>query len=529
MIVNEIFSNMLNSPVRFLRGRVEVYEGSTLTLVCGCHDSLKDFTIERIGEGKFFGYGICQKINVNLIDYNRSIDISTANSLEVEFGVNTNYIYPFPRFYVTDVYRDENNNNVSVTGYDALYKAAEHTVSELTLPDSYTIGEFAIIAGAFLGIPVNTNSLAEFNINYPLGANLEGTETIREVLDAIAEATQTVYFIDCDWNLVFKRLDISGNAALTIDREKYIMLDSGENRRLSTLVSATELGDNLSASLTASGSTQYIRDNPFWDLREDRAILLDNALSIVGGMTINQFECEWRGNFLLEIGDKIELITKDGKSVYSYLLNDSLSFDGSLLQNTEWEYEDNETETESNSNNLGDALKQTFAKVDKLNKQIDLVVSDIQLSEEEIANLRLTAEDITATVTNIKAVTEDAIAGFNETVSNLTTQVEAKVTAEDVSIAIKSELENGVNKVVTNTGFVFDDEGLTVSKTGSEMTTTITEDGMTVYRDSEEMLIANNVGVNAVNLHATTYLIIGTNSRLENYKDNRTACFWIGG
>jgi hypothetical protein len=52
---------------------------------------------------------------------------------------------------------------------------------------------------------------------------------------------------------------------------------------------------------------------------------------------------------------------------------------------------------------------------------------------------------------------------------------------------------------------------------------------MTVYKNSATVLTANNVGVDAVNLHATTYLIIGNNSRFEDYGSNRTGCFWIGG
>lgn len=53
---------------------------------------------------------------------------------------------------------------------------------------------------------------------------------------------------------------------------------------------------------------------------------------------------------------------------------------------------------------------------------------------------------------------------------------------------------------------------------------------MTVKRNEEEVLKANNNGVDAVNLHATTYLIIGNNSRFEDYDNgSRTGCFWIGG
>ena len=61
------------------------------------------------------------------------------------------------------------------------------------------------------------------------------------------------------------------------------------------------------------------------------------------------------------------------------------------------------------------------------------------------------------------------------------------------------------------------------------MKTNIDEDGMKVYRNNEEVLTADNVGVNAINLTARQYLIIGQNSRLEDYNSNRTACFYIGG
>ena len=46
---------------------------------------------------------------------------------------------------------------------------------------------------------------------------------------------------------------------------------------------------------------------------------------------------------------------------------------------------------------------------------------------------------------------------------------------------------------------------------------------------NEKVLNANNQGVDAKNLHATTYLIVGKNSRFEDYGNSRTGCFWIGG
>lgn len=527
MIDSIVFQNMIESPVRAFTGRVEIYEGSTLALMCGCHDSLKSFTIERVGADKFFGYGVCQKINVKLIDNDRNINVSTANNVEVVMGVGSDYIYPCPTFKVTEVNRDENTNELSITAYDALYEATNHTVAELELQALYTMKEFAMACAAFLGLPLNDVDGA-FDLSYQTGANFNGTETIRQALDAIAEATQTIYFINWDWELTFIRLDKDGEAKLTIDKSKYFTMDSGTNRRLTKIVSVTELGDNVSAEMEISGTTQHIYNNPFLELREDIGTILDTAITTIGGLTINQFDCSWRGNFLLEIGDKIELITNDNNSVISYLLNDSLTFDGSLSQKTEWRFSEDEA-VFSNSTSLGDTLNHTTAKVDKANNEISLLTNEVAANSEQIASLVLDTEGITATVQNIEAKSTEDLENINSELTTLSSSVAAKMSAEDVQIQIETELANGVDKVVTSTGFTFDENGLTVSKTGSEMTTTITEDGMQVFRDSEAVLTANNIGVNAVNLQATTYLIIGTNSRFENYGTNRTGCFWIGG
>ena len=97
-----------------------------------------------------------------------------------------------------------------------------------------------------------------------------------------------------------------------------------------------------------------------------------------------------------------------------------------------------------------------------------------------------------------------------------------------------SSIENdGVVKVTTTTGR-FDHEGLTIDNTASTTKTQITPDGMTVYNKNAndvttELLVANSDGVDATNLHAKTYLIVGERSRFENYGNNRTGCFWIGG
>ena len=526
----QCFIDMINAPARKIRARVELHNGSTLLNTFKYTDLLKEITIERVGEeSKFFGFGVCQKLNVKLIDKDRKLSIDTSNFFDVAFGADCDYIYCYPYFNVTEVHRDENTNELSITAYDNLYSASAHNVSELVLPTAYTIKEFAIACASLLGIAMDENVDSSFNTIYPYSANFEGSETIREALDRIAEATQTIYYIDSHNRLVFKRLDIDGNAVYTIDKSRYIELESKGNRRLSKIVHATELGDNVSVEASYTGSTQYVRNNPFWDLREDIDKLLEDALAAIGGITINQYECNWRGNFLLEIGDKIALTTKDNQIVYSYLLDDVITYNGFLSEESRWSYTDNEDETEDNPTNLGDALKLTYARVDKANKQIEIVASDVSANKENISSLQMNTESITATVSNLEKNTAAGFESVNGDIEGLTEKVSATMTAEQVKLEIQSEYAKGANKVTTSTGFTFNDDGLTVEKSNSEMKTMITEDGMQVFKNDDAVLTANNVGVNALNLHATTYLIIGNNSRFEDYGSDRTGCFWIGG
>lgn len=524
--VSNKFNQMITAPVRTIKAKVELFNGSTLAATYTSDDILINISIDRVGESsKFFGFGICQRANIHLIDMHHVLNISTANSLKIYLGVDGEYS-TFPTFYVSEVHRDKKTGELSITAYDRIYEATEHIYSELLLEVPYRVSDIAIACADLLGITVNIDSLGldEFITTYDNGANFEGIEDIREILNDIAEATQTIYYLNDNNELFFKRLDRDGEAVYNIDSNLFFELDTSDNRRLSSICHATELGDNISASLPESGTTQYVRDNPFWNLRADITNIVEDALANIGGLTINQFYCKWRGNPTLEIGDKIKLTSNRGNVTYSYLLNDSIEYDGTLSQITTWEYIADTNTATSNPSTLGDMVKYTSAKVDKVNKQIDLLVYEDSINASRLSTLELTTDDITARVESVEKGSE----AVNTEINEIKKQVEASITSEDVTIAINSALESGVDKVETTTGYKFNQDGLTVSKSGSEMTTTITDDGMTVYKSGNEVLTANNEGVKAIDLHAETFLIIGKNSRLEDYKSNRTACFYMG-
>lgn len=175
------------------------------------------------------------------------------------------------------------------------------------------------------------------------------------------------------------------------------------------------------------------------------------------------------------------------------------------------------------------APEDTQSDIDGLKETTSNQGQIIQTQESRLSDLEVNTNAITATVQRVESETKTSLDGVEESMKELREQVSLSLTSDQVNIAIEKKLEEGVEMVKTSTGFTFDEQGLTVSKSGSEMTTQITEDGMSVSRNNDQVLVANSQGVQATNLHANTYLIISERARLEAYGTDRVACFWIGG
>lgn len=160
--------------------------------------------------------------------------------------------------------------------------------------------------------------------------------------------------------------------------------------------------------------------------------------------------------------------------------------------------------------------------------------------------LRMKASDIRIGATNVATALQDIQADSDIKYADLSarqdstskdmevlrSKLDLAVTSEEVTIAIDQALSDGVTQVDTQTGFKFNSEGLTIDKAGASTSTNVNENGMVVSRKTSEtaeaVLTANDQGVDAINLTARQYLIMGSRSRFEDYGTDRTACFWIG-
>lgn len=157
---------------------------------------------------------------------------------------------------------------------------------------------------------------------------------------------------------------------------------------------------------------------------------------------------------------------------------------------------------------------------DKADKAISGLQDEITQTSTELSR--------TSEAVNVQA---SRVTKLADGVSTLSNKVETKLDAYAVDIKVKAALD-GVDRVETESGYRFDADGLTISKSGEPMSNVLDNTGMYVKYYGGEILTANHEGVDAVNLHAKTYLIVGSGdgrSRFEDYGALRTGCFWVGG
>lgn len=99
--------------------------------------------------------------------------------------------------------------------------------------------------------------------------------------------------------------------------------------------------------------------------------------------------------------------------------------------------------------------------------------------------------------------------------------------AESLSLKVTEIVNNGVSELHNEMGYDVDGDGFHVSRAGDEISATLNNHGLVVKHNDEKQLVANETGVDARNLHASTYLIIGAHSRMEDYESG-TGLFFTG-
>jgi hypothetical protein len=482
--VSNEYLDLFKAPARHIYGLVSyIHDGATYSI--SPTNNLKSFKIERTSpEGKFFGFAVSQKITIEAIG---PIDnVQKGDKLIPSIGLkdlDENLLMPY--FYVDTVEINKVNNTTTITGYDILHKADFVNIGDVAFSYPMSSGTYARTLcetigayGAFEGI--------NFLIREP--ANFRGDETLHSALTALAEYTGTICYVSQEDTIRFRKM-VGGDFTDVLTTADYYNLSVGEPTTLTRITSATELGNNFEVG--DEGFTQALWENPFLTLKNDTDLLTD--LTAIANQVRNlssvDYTIDWRGCPAYEIGDFVILQDKEGNANYAFYFSETLEFNGGLKASSTWKAGNGDT---SRPSGISQALRQTYAKVDKVNERIELVAADvskIQLDANGIlssvndefdkvrSEMNQTASSITSTISQQdKTITEirQDLDGISLTYDK--GNGTASITIGDVTV---SELVNGeyVDKTIagiTMDGYVtFNDLKNTGSTTinGNNITT----------------------------------------------------------
>ena len=420
------FMSAMASPSRMIRGKVVVVDGG-LTSEYGYANKLQSIEQEVSAvKGKMFGAVVSYKSTIKLIDVKNVVQVNVGAKASPQIGINGELL-PMTPVYISSNTFDEVKGIRTLIGEDAIGFTDKYIWNDIKgdLADTFIIQDvFAAIASKIGTEFMITGELPNINAVYTKATfNVNGDETLRQILTAAAEATGAMVFINGNGKMEIKML--SNTIALAIDKNTQFNLSTEPSSSLSGIISINELNDMISVGNNSS-YVSVISVNPFIDPTDDSSQeKLQNLFVKYQGNTFYPYKLKWRGNPALEIGDKIRLTLRDGSTIDTWYLGEKIKYTGGMSAESSWEADESE-KPEVGSQTISDTTRRTMAKVDKANQKITLLTEASGEQGQKISQLEVSLDGIRTEVSEVSNTANGAMTKattVEQTVDGLKVQV----------------------------------------------------------------------------------------------------------
>lgn len=526
---NKIIEECTNGANSNRLGKIS-YKDKTITN----SDVLQSFSIDSscYVDG-IIGSVYSKNLKVNLIENNNDI---SNQLLDVEVGIKFDeekkYI-PMGKYKVEKINNEVTMDKTEITAYDELYSNLDNKyICHLNYDEEVTVKDLYIdVCNNLNLIPVKENIL---NGNITISNNpFTNNETNRTVLETISKIACSFVTIDNETN----KIDLSWlneEINYTFYTSDYTNVEKGitygpincliiKNKEIDdeniTIKDEEDIEINGEHALVIS--EDYILYNA-----EERMEAIEAIWNRVKGFTyVDTKLTTYYGKPFLKLGDKIRIYTNETDYFDTYLLKHNFTFDGTFISTIESPVLTEQEIKTKQDVSLKEILKNTQVIVDKQNSKIDMTIEKVEEQVNQISQVFLDIDGIKNTVSNSTSTLENNVDLLKEQM----TKLEQK--ANNLSITITNINQEGVNKVVTSNGFVFDEKGLNLSKEGDAMSAILNWEGLLVKNYDTDLLDARGDRVITENLTVRKYLVVGQH-RFEKFTDEKnrktTGLFWVG-
>lgn len=437
---------------------------------------------------------------MRILEIDSNIDIPVGTELNYQFGVKVQNSYEYLNYGNYIVYtseRQEDLNSYKITCYDKmLYSMVDYEAMNITYP--ITIRDYISAICTHLGLTFK-NENDEFanydkEIQNELYLDEEGNSLgykFRDVLDELAQVTASTICINEEDDELEIRYITDTNDVIDEDYFKDVKVDFGKKYGpINSIVLSRSAGADTvflqdEESVAQNGLCELkIEDNQILN-NNDRADYLPDILETLDGLEYYLNDFTSTGIMYYNVCDRYTSRI-DNKEYTCIMLNDEALITDGLEENTHTDMPITSVTDYSKADKTDRRINQTTLKVDKVNGEIEGLVSKTNTIDTTVNN---NYQELTQKFTDYTPVSRTV--EIENSVRNLQTDTYTKT-------EINTKLTDGsVTKVQTISG-TFDEDGMTYEKTNAPTKTTINEVGINTRRVSndESILFAGYVDEN---------------------------------
>ena len=379
-------------------------------------NNLKDVTLDEqyyIKDLGFVGAATARKLEINLIESDTDLNLENAEityKLGADYNGTTYYIN-YGNFIVNKPpENDETNGTIRLVAYDYMIKFNKPYEDRVTYPCTLLtlLQDVCSQAGVTLG---STNFA---NKDFVVVDNQFEGFTLREVLQNIAKCAFSWARIGQDNKLY---LDFSLTPAttetITIDDYKANCFKKA-NEYYGPINQVTYADSDIEGQEEKVPSTPpvgdlkelVIYDNLFAYTPEKRSELIQAGTMLLGLTYMPISQLELIGFAYLDCRDAISIGTLAEETFTSRVFSHKIVYNGVLHDSIVTEGTSSNEEAYKNTAANVFQNQQTRIKVDRANKNISLLVEDVDEQNDRISDLEITTEGIETQVSNIYSATK---------------------------------------------------------------------------------------------------------------------------
>jgi len=476
------------------------------------------------------GCACCAQLDIKLLDETGSFSIAPGTEIAYYRGEK------FMGTFYTEKATRPGRYLLSFTAYDAMVKAETDLTAWLAaLPGwPYTIQSLLELVCEECGIALDPE-ISLCNAEFPV-LQFAKQVTGRQLIGWAAQAQGAYAHIDGQGQLTFSYF-AEGPTPITLGDCKGLTLAESPCAPIESVAIGQSENDLLAVwPENGGGECLRITANPLLAAfsQETLTACAKNIYDRLAGFTYTPLEAEVFADCEEIPWLPGQLVQVEGKVCALFSLE--LSGAGAKLKSTgtasresaSARYSRDKVEiVQGQMARVEEKITGITTQVGKVTAQLDENETLLLNTREEISQLQVESDRISAQVSQTETAAQADLQLVQTDMQTLKKQVELTVTEEQMALEISKALEQGAQKVVTRTGYTFDENGLTIATDRSDIRNLLDHTGMEVTRGEEILLRADNTGVTARDVTVHNYLVIGSHARLEDYPNSRTACFWL--